>query len=153
MHTIVPLNLNVGSSDQTIESWKSSLSSCRNHSQNCSCLSGSSSFIAWKVSECKAFIFELAKFDEHWISRYQSYENIASMTYLGIVQKPAWLHQHSHYQWNFSFFCIDPSAHLCTVPSTLNLSRILVIVTIVGGGVPNSTLQRRWTSTTFSIFQ
>ena len=35
----------------------------------------------------------------------------------------------------------------CTVPSTLNLSRILVIVTVVGGGVPNSTLQRRWTST------
>ena len=39
-----------------------------------------------QVSECKAFIFELAKFDEHWISRYQSYENVASMTSLGIVQ-------------------------------------------------------------------
>ena len=29
----------------------------------------------------------------------------------------------------------------CTVPSTSNLSRILVIVFLVGGGVPNSTLQ------------
>ena len=40
----------------------------------------------------------------------------------------------------------------CTVPSTSNLSRILVIATIVGG-VPNSTLQLRWVSTTFSTFQ
>ena len=42
-----------------------------------------------QVLECKASIFELAKFDEHWISRYQSHENIASVTSLGIVQKPA----------------------------------------------------------------
>ena len=38
-----------------------------------------------QISEDKASIFELAKFDEHWISRYQYHENIASMT-LGIVQ-------------------------------------------------------------------
>ena len=31
---------------------------------------------------------------------------------LGIVQKPAWLHQHSRYQWNFSFFRTDLSIHL-----------------------------------------
>ena len=42
-----------------------------------------------KVSECTVSIFELAKFNEHWTSRYQSQENIASMTTLGIVQKPA----------------------------------------------------------------
>ena len=39
-----------------------------------------------KVSECKAFIFELAKFDEHWISRYQFHENIASIFSSKIVQ-------------------------------------------------------------------
>ena len=53
-----------------------------------------------------------SKFDEHWISRYQSRENIASMTYLGIVQKSAWLHQPSLYQWNFSFFWTEFSTHL-----------------------------------------
>ena len=42
-----------------------------------------------QVSKCKASIFELAKSDEHWISLYQSHENTASMTSLGIVQKPA----------------------------------------------------------------
>ena len=42
-----------------------------------------------QVSECKASIFELAKFDGHWISRYQTHENIALMTSPGIVQKPA----------------------------------------------------------------
>ena len=41
-----------------------------------------------EVSECKALIFELAKLDEHWIYRYQSHEYIASLTSLGIVQKP-----------------------------------------------------------------
>ena len=56
-------------------------------------------------------IFELAKFDEHWSSRYQSYEKIA-LTTLGIVQKPAWLHQHSRYQWNFTFFRTDLSTQL-----------------------------------------
>ena len=43
--------------------------------------------------------------------------------------------------------------HILHVPSTSNLSRILVTVTLVGGGLPNSTLQRRWTSTQFFIFQ
>ena len=99
-----------------------------------------------QVSKCKASIFfELEKFDGHWISRCQSYENIASMTSLGIVQKPAWLHQHSRYQWNFSLH--RPFNTSCTVPSTSNLSRILVIVTLVGSGVPNSNHQRRWIST------
>ena len=41
----------------------------------------------------------------------------------------------------------------CTVPLTSNLSQILVIVTLVGVGVPNSTLKRKWTSTTFPTFQ
>ena len=34
------------------------------------------------------------------------------MTSLGIVQKPASLHQHSRYEWNFSFFRTDLSTHL-----------------------------------------
>ena len=38
----------------------------------------------------------------------------------------------------------------CTVPSTSNLSRILVTVTLVGGGIPYSILRSHWTSTTFS---
>ena len=45
--------------------------------------------VCGQVSECKASIFELAKFDEHWISLYQSHENTALMTSLGIVQKTA----------------------------------------------------------------
>ena len=40
----------------------------------------------------------------------------------------------------------------CAIPLTSNLSRILVIVTLVGGGIPDSTLQCR-TSTTVSTFQ
>ena len=65
-----------------------------------------------QVSECRASIFELAKFDEHCISRYQSHENVASITSLGIVKKRTWLHQHSRYHWNFSFFRTDLSTHL-----------------------------------------
>ena len=34
------------------------------------------------------------------------------MTSLGIVQKPAWLHQHSRYMWNFSFLRTDLWTHL-----------------------------------------
>ena len=30
----------------------------------------------------------------------------------GWCKKPAWLHQHSRYQWNFSFFRTDLSTHL-----------------------------------------
>ena len=52
-----------------------------------------------------------SKCDEHWISRYQSHENILSLTCLSIVQKPARLHQHSRYQGNFSFFRTDLSTH------------------------------------------
>ena len=51
-------------------------------------------------------------FDENWIPRYQSRENITSMTSLGIVKKPAWLHLHSRFQWNFSFFRTDLPTHL-----------------------------------------
>ena len=105
-----------------------------------------------KVSKPKASICELAKFDGHWICRYRSHENIASITSLGIVQKPAWLYRHSRYQWNL-FLPHRPFNTSCPVPSTTKLSRILVIVILVGGGVPNSTLQRRWTSTAFSTFQ
>ena len=90
-----------------------------------------------QISECKASIFELAKLDESWFSRYQSHENIASMTSLRIMQNPAWLHQHSRYHWNFSFFCTDLSTHLGTISSTSNLSRILVTGTLVGGGIQN----------------
>ena len=62
---------------QTIESWKSFLSShlFRNHSQNCIRLSGSSHLVSGQVLEFKPSIFKLAKFDEHWISQYQSHEN------------------------------------------------------------------------------
>ena len=65
-----------------------------------------------QVTECKSSAFELEKFDEHWISWYQSHENVTSMTSSGIVPKPAWLHQHSRYQWNFSFFRTEISTHL-----------------------------------------
>ena len=42
----------------------------------------------------------------HWISWHQFHENIALMT---LCKN---LHQHSRYQWNFSFFCTDLSTHL-----------------------------------------
>ena len=105
-----------------------------------------------QLSECKASIFELAKLNEHSISRYQSHERIVWTISLGIVKKLAWLHQHSRYQWNFSFFRTDLSTHLAPF-HRLQTSRNLVIVTLAGGGVLNSTLQRRSTSTTFSTFQ
>ena len=54
-------------------------------------------------------------------------------------KKPDWLHQHTRYQWNF-FLPHRPFNTTCTVPSTSNLSRILVIVTLIGGDLPNSTL-------------
>ena len=54
---------------------------------------------------------ECSKFNEQWISRDQSHKNIASKISLGIVRKPAWLYQHSLYQWNF-FFRTDLSRHL-----------------------------------------
>ena len=65
-----------------------------------------------QVSEYRASIFELAKFDEHWISRYKSHKNIDSMAFLEIVQKLARLHQHSRYQWNFSIFRTDLFKHI-----------------------------------------
>ena len=43
-------------------------------------------YTVWIVANGIRF-FYLAKLDEHWISRYQPHENIASMIYLGIVQK------------------------------------------------------------------
>ena len=63
--------------------------------------------VCGQVSEFKASIFWLVKFDEHRISRCLSHENITTMTSLGIVQKPAGLHQHSRYRWNFSIFRDD----------------------------------------------
>ena len=87
-----------------------------------------------QISEHKASIFELAKFNEHWISRYQSHENIVSMTSLGIVQKPLCLYHHSRYQWNFFFFLTELSAHfapfhrLKNCPGFLLLIPLLVVV-------------------------
>ena len=40
------------------------------------------------VAKHKISIFDLTKLDEHWFSRYQSHENIVSVTSLGIVDKP-----------------------------------------------------------------
>ena len=135
---IEPLSLNVTSIKRAL---KSSLSSHlrRNHSQNCSRLSGSSSLSAW-TSLGILSIFELAKFDGHWISRYQSHKNIASMTSLGIVQKPP-----STLLLLVELLSSTPTfQHICTVPSTSNfVSDYCFIVALVDGGVPNATLQRR----------
>ena len=87
-----------------------------------------------QVSECKTSIFELAKFDEHWISQYQSHENISSMTCLGIMQKLAWLHQHSRYQWNFFSFRTDLSTHLALfhqLQTCLGFLLLLPLVVVV----------------------
>ena len=67
--------------------------------------------IVWIVANGISLI-ACSKFNEHWSSRYQSHENIASMTSLGIVQIPIRLHQHSRYQRNFSFFLTYISTHL-----------------------------------------
>ena len=59
------------------------------------------------------------------------------MTSLGIVRKPAWLHQHYRYQWNFSFFRINLSTHfapfhrLQTCLGFLLLLPLLVVVVVV----------------------
>ena len=75
---------------------------------------------------------QLAKFYEHWIYRYQSHENIISTTSLAIVQKPAWLHQYSRYQWNFSFFRVDLSAHLASLnPLQTCLGFLLLLLWLV----------------------
>ena len=73
---------------------------------------GRSHLVRGKESEYKTSIFDHAKFNELWFSWNQSYEIIASLTYLEIMQKRAWLLQHSLYQWNFSFFCPDFSTYL-----------------------------------------
>ena len=56
------------------------------------------------------------------------------LTSLGIVHKPAWLHQHPRYQWNFSFFRTDLLTHLApfhpleTCLRFMLLSPLLVVV-------------------------
>ena len=69
--------------------------------------------------------------DEHWISLQQTHENIASITSLGIVQKPAWLHQHSRYQWNFSFFRTGISTHLAPFHQLQTCLRFLVLLPLL----------------------
>ena len=57
-----------------------------------------------------------------------------------------WLHQHSRYQWNFSFFRTDLSTHLAPFHRLQTCLGFLLFL-------PNSILQRRRTWTTFSTFQ
>ncbi|KAJ9583140.1 hypothetical protein L9F63_022519 [Diploptera punctata] len=47
----------------------------------------------------------------------------------------------------------DNESTVAVMHRLANLSRILVIVTLVGGGAPNSTIQRCCTSTTFFTFR
>ena len=83
---------------------------------------------AWIVADGIS-LMACSKSDEHRISLYQSHENIASMTSIGIVQKPSRLHQHSCYQWNFSFFRTDLSTHrLQTCLGFFLLFALLVLV-------------------------
>ena len=105
-----------------------------------------------QASECNVSIFKLAKFVEHRIPRYQSRENIASMTSLGILQKPQWLHQHSRYQWKFSFFRTNCPTELVPFHLLQTCLWFLLLLPLLVVVVPNSTLQRRWTLTTFSTF-
>ena len=49
------------------------------------------------------------------------------MTSLGIVQKRAWLHQHSRYQWIFSFFCNDLSTNLAPFHRLQTCLRFLLL--------------------------
>ena len=59
------------------------------------------------------------------------------MTSLDIAGKPAWPHQHSRsLSAEFLFLPHRPFKTSCTI--TTNLSRTLVIVTLVGSGVPNA---------------
>ena len=52
----------------------------------------------------------MATVSDHSSSTWPSLNN--KTTTAGIVQKPAWLHQHTHCQWNFSFSRTDLSTHL-----------------------------------------
>ena len=72
-----------------------------------------------------------SKFDEDWIFRYQSHENIVSVTSLGIVQKPTWLHQHSGYQWNFPFFRTGLSTHLAPFQSFQTCLAFLLLLLLL----------------------
>ena len=110
---IVTLSLNVASSDKEIESWKSApfvTLAGTTHKLAVTYL-GHPHLVNGEVLESKALIF-LLKFDEHWFSWYQFNENITSLCSLGIAQKLAWIHQHSHYHWDFSFFYSFLSIHL-----------------------------------------
>ena len=97
-----------------------------------------------QVSECKASTFQLAKFDEHWIFRYKSHENIASRLLWG-----SWKNLHDCINTlvisGTSLSSAPTFQHILHRSIDFKLSRILIIVTLVGGGVvPNSTRQRRW---------
>ena len=65
--------------------------------------------------------------------------------FFGDVQKPAWLHQHSSYKWNSSFFRTD----LSTLRTVHRLQTFLGFLLLLPcwWWYTNSTLQRRWTST------
>ena len=79
-------------------------------------------------------------------------ENIASMPTFGDHPKTCTTASALSLSVGLLYFPDRPFNTSCTVPSTSNLSRILIIVTLVGGGLPNSTLQRCWTST-FTTFR
>ena len=53
------------------------------------------------------------------------------MTSLEIMQKPAWLHQHSHYQWNFSFFHTDLSTRIAPFHQLLTCLRFFLLLPLV----------------------
>ena len=87
----MPLSLNVASTEQTIyfENLLFRHTCVGTTHKIAVAYLGRPHLVRGQVSEYKASIFELAKFDEHWISRYQSHENIVSNTSLGIMKKPA----------------------------------------------------------------
>ena len=74
-----------------------------------------------QVLECMASIFELAKFDD----RAETFIIASALVISGTSLSSAPTFQQS-----------------CIVSSTSNLSQVLVVVSPVGGGVQNSTLQR-----------
>ena len=126
----------------------------RNHSQNCSRLSGSSSF-----SACISLGIQCSHI---WARKIRWTLDISSPIsrehclndFFGDRAKTCVTASTLSLSVEFLFLPHRSFNTSCTVHSTLKLSQILVIVTLVGGGgVPNSALQRRWTSANFSTFQ
>ena len=141
---IVALSLNVASSDKTNESWKSSLSShlCRNHSQNCSRLSGSSSFSVrtslgmegfhfWVCKIWWTLHFSIAISWEHGLNDCTSAPVISGTSLSSVPTFQHILHRSIDFKL-VSDYCYCYSCWW---------------------GIPNSTFKRRWTSTTFFTFQ